>query len=113
MKPSRRLTVLLGFFIALCCAMPSHAFIFGPKGKDAAEKKTNIRRDRDEMLARLIAAKPGMRATLRKAAGYATFEKVSVNLLLLASANGYGLTVDNRQMISPRCARKRVPPTDY
>jgi lipid-binding SYLF domain-containing protein len=48
------------------------------------------------MLAQLYAANPGMKKVLKKSAGYATFSQMSVNLLLLATANGYGVVVDNK-----------------
>lgn len=90
MKP--KLTLIL----AVALAAGAHGALFGPKGDDATEKKASIRQQRDEMLAQLVAANPGMKDTLRKAAGYATFKQVSVNLLLLASANGYGVLMDNQ-----------------
>lgn len=82
--------------IALWLAVDAQAFLFGPKGDSEAEKKANIRQQREEMLARLYAAKPEMKQALHKAAGYATFTQVNVNLLLLATANGYGVLVDNK-----------------
>jgi lipid-binding SYLF domain-containing protein len=77
-------------------ALSAHAFPFGPKGDSTEEKKANVRKQRDEMLADLYASNPGLKDTVRKAAGYATFKNVNVNLLLLATANGYGMAVDNK-----------------
>ena len=96
MKAFQRLAFLLGVCVALSCPPAHLAGPFGPKGDNAAEKKANIRLQRDEMLAQLIANNPGMKDTISKAAGYATFKQVNVNLLLLASENGYGLLVDNK-----------------
>jgi hypothetical protein len=48
------------------------------------------------MLAELYSSNPAMKDVVKKAAGYATFKNVNVNLLLVASANGYGLLVDNK-----------------
>ena len=48
------------------------------------------------MLTQLYAANPDMKKVLKKSAGYATFKQVHVNLLLLATANGYGVVVDNQ-----------------
>ena len=48
------------------------------------------------MLAQLYATNPDMKKVLKKAAGYATFKQVNVNLFLLATANGYGVVMDNK-----------------
>jgi len=92
MKRSRFLCVTA----TLLLATSAQAFLFGPKGDNNAEKKANIRKQRDEMLAQLYTTKPDMKKVLKKAAGYATFKQVNVNLLLLATANGYGVVVDNK-----------------
>jgi hypothetical protein len=96
MKTIQQLALVAGVFIALACPPESQAWPFGPKGGSNAEKKANVRQQRDEMVAQLFATNPRMRDTLSRAAGYATFQQVSVNLLLLASANGYGVVVDNK-----------------
>ncbi len=82
--------------LVLMFAVESQAFLFGPKGDSIAEKKAGIRKQRDELLAQLYATRPEMKKALPKAAGYATFAQVNVNLLLLATANGYGMVVDNK-----------------
>ena len=87
-------TWILILVLALACS--AQAFLFGPKGDSNAEKKANIRKQRDEMLAELYSSKPELKKTLQKAAGYATFKQVNVNLLLLATGNGYGMVVDNK-----------------
>jgi len=96
MKTTQHLALLAVAFLALACPTANQAWPFGPKGDSNAEKKANIRQQRDEMLGQLLAANPRLRDTLSRAAGYATFKQTSVNLLLLASANGYGEVVDNR-----------------
>lgn len=82
--------------VALLCALNTQAGLFGPKGDNPDEKKANVRKQRDEMLADLYSTKPALRETLEKAAGYATFKHLNVNLLLVATANGYGVVVDNK-----------------
>ena len=77
-------------------AFSAQAWPFGPKGDSNAEKKANIRKQRDEMLTQLYTTNPDMAKVLKKATGYATFKQVNVNLLLLATANGYGVVVDNK-----------------
>jgi lipid-binding SYLF domain-containing protein len=82
--------------LILAATFSSQAFLFGPKGKDADEKRAGIRKQRDELLAELYKSKPEMKQAIADAAGYATFSQVNVNLLLLATANGYGVVVDNK-----------------
>jgi len=82
--------------MSLALVSSAQAFLFGPKGDSTAEKKANIRKQRDEMLAQLYATNPDMKKVLKKAAGYATFKQVNVNLFLLATANGYGVVIDNK-----------------
>lgn len=96
MKATHCITLIAGALLALACPTPTQAWPFGPKGDSHAEQKANIRQQRDEMLGQLLAANPRMRHTLSRAAGYATFKQTSVNLLLLATANGYGVVMDNR-----------------
>jgi lipid-binding SYLF domain-containing protein len=87
---------ILALTLLLALASGAQAWPFGPKGDSNAEKKANIRKQRDEMLAQLYATNPAMKNVLKRAAGYATFSQVSVNLLLLATANGYGVVVDRK-----------------
>jgi lipid-binding SYLF domain-containing protein len=82
--------------LAVLCAPAAMAGLFGPKGSDVEEKKANVRKQRDEMLAEVYSSKPELRKTIANAAGYATFKNLNVNLLLLATANGYGMVVDNK-----------------
>ena len=90
-----RLWCLALTLAAVLSVVPSsYAGLFGPKGDSKQEKRAEIRKDRDEMLAQLYAAKPEMKKVIKKAAGYATFKQVNVNLFLLASSSGYGVLVD-------------------
>jgi hypothetical protein len=69
---------------------------FSPSGASEAEKKANIRKQRDEILAEFYSAKPEMKDRLRNAAGYATFNQKDLNVFLFAGAKGYGVLHDNR-----------------
>jgi lipid-binding SYLF domain-containing protein len=89
--PWRRLMLL-----ALLFATTAPAGVFGPKGNDAAEKKANVLKQRDAMLTELYASKPELKASIAKSAGYATFKNTNVNLLLLATGNGYGVVKNNK-----------------
>lgn len=87
---------ILCLVLTLALASSAQAGLFGPRGNSNAEKKASVRKQRDEMLAQLYAANPDMKKVLKKSAGYATFKQVNVNLLLLATANGYGVVVNNK-----------------
>ena len=87
---------LLILALTLALATSAQAWPFGPKGDSNTEKKANIHKQRDEMLAQLYTANPEMRKVLKQATGYATFKQMNVNLFLLATANGYGVLVDNQ-----------------
>lgn len=91
-----RLAALLALLVAWALPIDTQAGLFGPKGDGADEKKANIRQQRDQMLAQLKASNPQVANSLTNATGYATFTQVNVNLLLLASSNGYGVVVDNK-----------------
>jgi len=82
--------------LSLVLTVSAQASLFGPKGGSTKEKKANIRKQRDEMLAQLYATNPEMKVVVKQAAGYATFKQVNVNLLLLATGNGYGVVVNNK-----------------
>lgn len=86
----------LWLLVGLGCAQAALAGLFGPSGKDAEDKKANVRRQRDEMLQEVYSSKPELKTTIANAVGYATFKNLNVNLLLLATANGYGMAVDNK-----------------
>ena len=48
------------------------------------------------MLAQLYTSHPEMKKIIKHCTGHATFSQVSVNLLLLATSNGYGVVVDRK-----------------
>lgn len=82
---------------SLLLAPPTlHAGLFSPKGDNPEEKRQVIRKQRDEMLADLYKAAPGLKIRIPRTAGYATFKQTDVNLFLLASGRGYGVVKDNQ-----------------
>ena len=93
---NKRMKRLLTLTLALTLATSAQAWPFGPKGDSNAEKKANIRKQRAEMLAELYQGRPELKKIIGQAAGYATFKQVNVNLLLLATGNGYGVVVDKK-----------------
>jgi hypothetical protein len=74
--------------------MPAAAGPFSAKGDSADEKRAAVRKDRDEILAKLYAAHPNTKEKIQKAASYGTFNNKNINLFLLSSGHGYGLVVD-------------------
>jgi lipid-binding SYLF domain-containing protein len=85
--------LLLAFMIA-ALAIPAAAGLFGAKGDTVEEKRAAVRKQRDEILARLYAAKPEAKAKVQNAAGYGTFNNKNLNLFLLSTGHGYGMVVD-------------------
>lgn len=77
-------------------ALPAMAGLFGPKGDDNEEKRANVRKQRDEILAKLYAKHPEAKDAISKAAGYGAFNNKSMNLFLLSTGHGYGVVVDNK-----------------
>lgn len=99
MSRSRRAVVVAAVLLGLAfpgLGLAGPLDIFGPKGDSAKEQRETIQRQRDELLKEFINEKPEMKERLEKAAGYAVFRQTDVNLLLLASSNGYGVLVDNQ-----------------
>jgi lipid-binding SYLF domain-containing protein len=95
MKENRRRAVIAA---ALGCALPlpSYAGLFAADGKSKDAQRAAVRKDRDQILARLYKAHPEARAKMRKAVGYGTFNNMNVNLFLLSTGHGYGMVVDQR-----------------
>jgi lipid-binding SYLF domain-containing protein len=87
---------LLLILAAACLALPATAGLFGPKGDTPDEKRDKIRKDRDEILAKLYEAYPKTKEQIKNAAGYATFNNTSMNLFLLSTGHGYGMVVDSK-----------------
>jgi lipid-binding SYLF domain-containing protein len=77
-------------------ALPVTAGLFGPKGETNEDKRAVVRKDGEEILAKLYAAHPEAKDKIQKAAGYGTFNNKNMNLFLLSSGHGYGMVVDNK-----------------
>jgi lipid-binding SYLF domain-containing protein len=60
------------------------------------EQRNEIRKMRKETLAQLYKVHPAARASVQKAAGYAVFSNVGVNLIFFSAAGGSGVAHDNR-----------------
>src|SRR5262245_25298944 len=80
--------------VLVALAVPASAGLFGPKGDDVEKKRATVRKDRDEILAKLYAAQPDAKAKIQNAAGYGAFNNKNMNLFLLSTGHGYGMIVD-------------------
>jgi lipid-binding SYLF domain-containing protein len=63
---------------------------------DNEEKREKSRKMAAEALQDLYKLEPTSQATIQKAAGYAVFDNMGVNVLLLSTARGSGLAVNNK-----------------
>jgi lipid-binding SYLF domain-containing protein len=88
-----RKTLLLAAVVA-ALAVPAAAGLFGPKGDSADQKRAAVRKDRDEILAKLYSSHPEAKEKIQNAAGYGTFNNRNLNLFLLSSGSGYGMVTD-------------------
>jgi lipid-binding SYLF domain-containing protein len=68
--------------------------LFGPKGDSIEQKRAKVRKEHDEILAKLYAAKPEAREKIKNAVGYGAFNNKNLNLFLLSSGRGYGVVKD-------------------
>ncbi len=75
-------------------ALPSAAGLFSAKGDSPEEKRAAVRKQRDDILAKLYASNPEAKEKVEKAAGYGTFNNKNMNLFLLSTGHGYGVVVD-------------------
>ena len=85
---------LLVSSVLMALAIPAFAALFGPKGDDVEKKRAEVRKQRQEILAKLYAEKPEAKAKIQSAAGYGTFNNRNLNLFLLSSGSGYGMVTD-------------------
>jgi lipid-binding SYLF domain-containing protein len=75
-------------------AAPAVAGLFSAKGDSVEEKRAEVRKQRDEILAKLYAAHPEAKEKVQNAAGYGAFNNKNMNLFLLSTGHGYGMVVD-------------------
>ncbi|WP_448211835.1 lipid-binding SYLF domain-containing protein [Colwellia sp. MEBiC06753] len=61
----------------------------------AEEDRQEIREMRQETLARLYKEQPSTKAKIQKAAGYATFSNIGVNVIFLSAGGGSGVVHNN------------------
>jgi lipid-binding SYLF domain-containing protein len=66
-----------------------------PKGDSLVAQRKAVLTMRDETLATLYADKPIVQEKIGKAAGYAVFSNLDINLLIVSAGNGYGVVHSN------------------
>jgi lipid-binding SYLF domain-containing protein len=71
-------------------------FVGNTLAASPAEARAEIQKMRATTLERLYKVHPAARADVQKAAGYAVFSNVGINLILLSAAGGSGVAHDNR-----------------
>ena len=69
--------------------------VFGGDDKSNEEERAEVRKMRDEVLADVYKEKPELKARIKKEAGYGVFSNLGINVLLLSTARGAGVVVDN------------------
>jgi lipid-binding SYLF domain-containing protein len=86
----RRIAILVLVLVgaALACSTP--------KGGSVEEKRSYVRKMRNDTLREAFAIQPALEKKLASAEGYAVFSNLKVKLFLLGPGHGYGLAVDNR-----------------
>ena len=87
-------TLLRRVLVLLLAPLLADAPLFAAKGS-LDEKRTEIRQMRDAVLAELFKLHPEAKTKVKKAAGYAVFSNVGVNLIFASVAGGKGLVVQS------------------
>lgn len=90
-----RLTIAtVVFLFSLAAAASTFAGIFSDD-ISPAEERTQIEDERKDILKKIFEKQPGLEQQIKEAPGYATFSVFNMNLLLVATARGTGIVVDN------------------
>ena len=88
----KKLMLLTSMIASL--ALPATAGLFSAKGDTVAEKQQTVRKQSEEILAKLYAAHPDAKQKIENAVGYGSFNNKNLNLFLLSSGHGYGMVKD-------------------
>jgi len=80
--------------IAFASAVALAPSIEAADAKKKAEAQAAIRKESQTTLNKLYQAKPGAKAAVQKAAGYAAFDNFGMNLFVISTASGKGIVVD-------------------
>ena len=82
-------SISIMFAVTLLMAAPSFA-------KTKEQKQAAVRKGAEQTLAKLYKARPSAKATIKAAAGYATFSNFGMKILLAGGGKGQGIAFDNR-----------------
>jgi lipid-binding SYLF domain-containing protein len=77
------------FAVTLLMAAPSFA-------KTKEQKQAAVRKGAEQTLAKLYTVRPSAKATIKAAAGYATFSNFGMKILVAGGGKGQGIAFDNR-----------------
>jgi len=88
----KKLMLLTSMIASL--ALPATAGLFSAKGDTVTEKQQTVRKQSEEILAKLYAAHPDAKQKIENAVGYGAFNNKNLNLFLLSSGHGYGMVKD-------------------
>jgi lipid-binding SYLF domain-containing protein len=81
-------------FLAIVSVLAFGAACTSPPGASVEDKRSFVRKMRDQTLAQLYDANPGLQAKVENAAGYAVFTNLNIHLLALSGVDGYGIAVE-------------------
>lgn len=90
----KRYSVLL--FLGVSLALYAWPQPVLAKEKTKAQQRADIRKMERETLAMLYKAHPAAKAAVGRAAGYAVFDNFGSHILVISSARGQGVAVDNK-----------------
>lgn len=65
-----------------------------PSGGSLAEQRRNIQQMRSKTLSDLYRIHPGARTRIDRAAGFAVFSNININIIFLSAGGGYGVARD-------------------
>lgn len=80
--------------LAVAVAFLSLTAVCGADSKE--EKQAKIRKAVDQTLQDLYKAKPSAQGAIQKSAGYAVFKNFGTNVLVVSTASGKGIAVNNQ-----------------
>jgi lipid-binding SYLF domain-containing protein len=96
---SRSQRHLFGGLLCIMCLVLfsplANGGLFSGEDKSKEEEQAEVRKMRDEVLADAYKEKPELKSRIKKAAGYGVFSNLGINVLLLSTAHGSGVVVDN------------------
>jgi lipid-binding SYLF domain-containing protein len=82
------------FFSVLAVAVVATSLAMAKDSPD--QKKQKTRKMADQTLSELYKLQPAAQASIQKAAGYAVFNNMGTNLLLLSTARGAGIAINSK-----------------